>query len=117
MSVVAHEGSESTSMSHLLELNRELSNLGIEPDMHTGKRPLFFMNPVHRTEWMAGQLRRALQEGLGFEGGLEAAIDDQDMEMSGVRVAVFDPDSPRAKMAMFASILGMMAEKLDPYAD
>jgi hypothetical protein len=77
--VVADEGSGGETMAAVVELNRQLAELGIEPDMHKDARPVAFADPIKRAERVAGLLRATLRDGRGFSRSARAILQEHSM--------------------------------------
>jgi hypothetical protein len=107
-------------MERILELNRQLAELEVKPNMHAGSRPVELIDPVKRAEWISGQLRNLLQEGYGFGGNANALLEEHDLMTGGedgIKIIDSNSASEAPSYARLLLGLGLLAEKLGATAD
>jgi len=95
----------------LLDANRDLQDLGIAPNMHTiesgdpggdVKRERMANDPVMAAEWLAGQVRDALERSSGFTDGNGAAFAEHDqLEGAGGNMGLVKLDEVGPKSRAF----------------
>jgi hypothetical protein len=109
--VALREGMDGSAMGRLLDANRRLAELDVSADTHVGARPVELIEPAKRAEWIAGQVRSALQAGYGFSGDAEQVIRDNSTQTGDFGLSV--TSQPEALQAMYLlDGLLMLREKL-----
>ena len=114
-------GVESSAMAEVLDLNRRLAELAIEPDMKSHAGRLAYGDPVTRAEYFAGYLRAGLFLGTGLVSGARSLLEEHD-RLAGEGpggIGMIGPEAPRsARETAFAlNALAFVAKGLDAKAD
>jgi len=113
---ILSQGDDEEALGELLEANRQLTELGVEPGMRTGEPRKNYMDPVVRAEWVAGAIRESLARGYGLSGNARALIAEHNISPDD-EVIMVSSKSPAARDMLLLSSLEQLAYHLDPDAE
>lgn len=121
---ISTEGEDELAFTELLEANRQLAELGIEPGMHNipsddpdsaAKQSRMVSDPVIASEWLSGQMRNLIINTTGFietTCSLTASLEEHD-ELIGSVEGVYMVGPSQADKARDIGIIGMLSSMID----
>lgn len=127
---LASEGQDQDALAELLDANRQLHDLGIDPNIHridrddpekAAKQQQMANDPVLAMEWIAGQVRNALVEtgGFSYSGSPEAVVEHDELDGAGGNACLVDLQVVGPKTRQFMSdlaLIGIVRDLIDYHA-